>query len=84
MKIVGNHIAGALTCTDNVPAPSNLGLLGVMAEPNVVGGQRSGQTCLDGGFREKLAMASTRTERIRGRAARRARLDAPAPSVTRS
>lgn len=49
-KIVGNHIAGALTCTDNVPAPSNLGLLGVMAEPNVVGGQRSGQTCLDGGF----------------------------------
>lgn len=48
-KIVGNQIAGALTCSDNAPAPTNMGLLGV-SDPNVVGGQRFGQTCLDGQF----------------------------------
>lgn len=48
-SIVGNSIAGALTCTDNTPAPSNLGLTGI-PESNVVGGERFGQTCLDGQF----------------------------------
>jgi hypothetical protein len=45
-NIVGNHIAGALTCTGNEPAPNNIGLLG----RNIVGGERFGQTCLDGNF----------------------------------
>jgi len=48
-NIVGNDIVGALTCTGNTPAPNNLGLMG-LPEPNVVGGERFGQTCLDGGF----------------------------------
>ena len=37
--ISGNGIGGALTCTTNVPAPTNAGV------SNVVGGDRSGQTC---------------------------------------
>jgi hypothetical protein len=45
-NIVGNHIAGALTCTGNQPAPNNIGSLG----RNIVGGERFGQTCLDGNF----------------------------------
>jgi hexosaminidase len=45
-NIVGNHIGGALTCTGNDPAPNNIGLFGA----NVVGGERFGQTCLDGNF----------------------------------
>jgi len=48
-NIVGNRIVGALTCTGNTPAPNNLGPTG-LAEPNVVGGERAGQTCLDGQF----------------------------------
>lgn len=35
----GNQIGGALTCTTNNPAPTNAGV------SNVVGGNRSGQTC---------------------------------------
>lgn len=42
--IAGNKISGALACTTNVPAPVNAGLT------NVVGGARSGQTCVDAGF----------------------------------
>jgi hypothetical protein len=49
-KIAGNHIVGALTCTDNTPAPNNIGLLNLAPMPNTVGGARSGQTCLNGGF----------------------------------
>ena len=37
--ISGNHIGGNITCTTNVPAPTNAGLA------NSVGGGRSGQTC---------------------------------------
>jgi hexosaminidase len=37
--ISGNQIGGALTCTDNTPDPNNAGV------SNVVGGDRSGQTC---------------------------------------
>jgi 5'-nucleotidase len=48
-NIVGNRIFGALTCTGNIPAPNNLGLTG-FPEYNVVGGERFGQTCLDGNF----------------------------------
>jgi 5'-nucleotidase len=48
-NIVGNSIAGALTCTGNTPAPNNLSLL-MVPESNVVGGERFGQTCLDGKF----------------------------------
>jgi hypothetical protein len=48
-NIVGNQIVGALTCTGNTPAPNNLGLMG-LPESNVVGGERFGQTCLDGNF----------------------------------
>jgi 5'-nucleotidase len=48
-SIVGNRIVGALTCTGNMPAPNNLDLTG-SPESNVVGGERFGQTCLDGQF----------------------------------
>jgi 5'-nucleotidase len=49
-NIIGNRIAGALTCTGNTPAPNNLGALTALPESNVVGGERFGQTCLDGNF----------------------------------
>lgn len=49
-KIAGNRIVGALTCTTNNPAPNNLGVLNALAMPNTVGGARTGQTCLNGGF----------------------------------
>lgn len=49
-NIAGNHIVGALTCTGNQPAPNNIDSLGMLHNPNVVGGERFGQTCLDGSF----------------------------------